>query len=139
MRRKGSVLLMEDDPGTAGTTMALVESLGYSATWVRDRSEALFALSATRIDVIMLDLITPRLDGLFVLEHLQRTRSHLLARVILTTGIPDRYLDNLDRGRICGVIEKPLDAGQLERLLDHCAARVHLPSAGAGEVPELFD
>jgi CheY-like chemotaxis protein len=138
MRRKGSVLLMEDDPRTAGATMALIESLGYSATWVRDRSEALFALSATRIDVIMLDLIMPGLDGLFVLEHLQRTKSHLLPRVILTTGIPDRYIGNVDRGRICGVIAKPLDAGQLERLLDHCAARVDLPCAG-GEVPELFD
>jgi CheY-like chemotaxis protein len=139
MRRKGSVLLMEDDPPTAAATIALIESLGYSVTWVRDRNEALFALAATRIDVIMLDVIMPRLDGLFVLEHLQRTKSHLLNRVILTTGIPNRHIGNLDRGRICGVIEKPLDAAQLERLLDHCAGRVHLPSAGAGEVPELFD
>jgi CheY-like chemotaxis protein len=139
MRPKGSVLLMEDDPGTAHGTTALIESLGYSVAWVRDRNEALFALSATRIDVILLDLIMPRLDGLFVLEHLQRTKSHLLSRVILTTGIPDRYIDNLDRSRICGVIEKPLDAEQLEGLLNHCAARVHLPCAGAGEVPEMFD
>jgi len=130
---------MEDDPDTAVGTATLIESFGYSVTWVRDRNAALLTLLETRIDVIMLDLIMPRLDGVFVLEHLQRTKSHLLSRVIVTTGIPDRYIDNLDRGRICGVIEKPVDAGQLERLLSHCAARVHLPCAGAGEVPELFD
>lgn len=131
--------MMEDDPETAVRTAALIDSFGYSVVWVRDRSEALLTLSERRIDVIMLDLIMPRLDGLFVLEHLQRTKSHLLSRVILMTGIPDRYIDNLDRGRICGVIEKPLDVGQLGRLLSHCAARVHLPCTSAGEMPEPFD
>lgn len=135
MAQQTTVLLMEDDADTASATAALIEALGYAATRVRNGRELLRALSENDFSAIMLDLIIPDLDGFAVLERLLLEKPHLLQRVIVTTWIPDKYIEGLDRSRICGVIEKPVDVEQLEHLLRHCTSRVRSNDEPGGEFP----
>jgi CheY-like chemotaxis protein len=116
-----SVLLVEDDRHTAQVSSAVVEELGYAVTWVPNGREALDAISASDFDAILLDLVMPDVDGFVVLERLQSTNAELLRRVIVTTGIPARYVDHLDQSKIGGVIHKPMDIARLEHLLSRCA------------------
>ncbi len=133
-----SVLLVEDDRHTAQVTSAAVEELGYAVKWVTNGSEALEALCTSDFDGVMLDLVMPEIDGFVVLDRLQSIRPELLRRVIVTTGLPDRYADRLDARKICGVIQKPLDIARLEPLLRSCSREKPRGFEPAGEIPSLI-
>jgi CheY-like chemotaxis protein len=136
-RPKRSVLLVEDDSQTARVTSDALEQLGYTCEWLPGGGKVLETVSASRFDAIMLDLIMPDVDGFAVLECLKSRKPELLRRVVVTTGMPAKYLnaidDAIDRSRICGVVQKPVDFGQLRHLLHRCA-EVTLFEAG-GESP----
>jgi CheY-like chemotaxis protein len=118
--RKSSLLLVEDDPAAAAIVSAIVEERGYEVTRADDGSEALVALANRDFDAIVLDLIMPELDGFSVLERLQSTKPYLVRRVIVTTGIPERYGGGFDLNGVCGLLRKPIDVSELKRLLDRC-------------------
>lgn len=130
-----SALLVEDDPLTAKVTTDLLEQLGYSCRWLACGSKVLEALTSSRFDVIMLDLVMPGVDGFTVLQRLEAETPHLLRRVVVTTGIPAKYRDALDRKCICGIVPKPLDIEELRPLLRRCEDEVAFE--GGGETPFL--
>ena len=133
--QKGSVLLVEDDHPTALATRQVLDELGYSVEWVENGLDALEALAERQFDAIMLDLVMPQADGFTVLDHFHSQRPGLLRRVIVTTGIPEKYVQALDRSAIGGIVQKPLDACRLEQLLRDCTQRGEVPFEPAGESP----
>jgi len=116
-----SVLLVEDDRATAQATIDALEELGYSTHWALDGEEALEVLTAHDFDAIVLDLVMPHVDGFTVLEHFCSRNPALLRRIIVTTGMPDKYVEDLEGVALCGVVHKPLDIAKLERLVRTCA------------------
>jgi CheY-like chemotaxis protein len=129
------VLLVEDDPVTANATRVVIEELGYSVEWAADGREALEAVSTRTFDVILLDLIMPLVDGFQVLEHFRLEHPGLLRRVIVTTGIADKYLQIVDQSTIGGILRKPLDARKLEQLVLDCIRPEQVPFEPGGECP----
>ncbi len=134
-RPKRSVLLVEDDPPTAKVMTEMLEQLGYSSEWVASGDKVLEMVSSSRFDVIMLNLVMPDIDGFTVLQRLESLMPHLLHRVLITTGMPTKYLEELDRKQICGIVKKPVDVGELQHLLIRCAGDV--PFEAGGESPVL--
>jgi len=132
-RPKRSVLLVEDDSQTARVTSDGLEQLGYTCEWLPGGGKVLETVTASRFDAIMLDLIMPDLDGFAVLECLKSQKPELLRRVVVTTGMPGKYLGSIDRNRICGIVQKPVDFGELRHLLHRCGDTV--PFEGGGESP----
>lgn len=121
MNRGGrSVLVVEDDQATARATMEVLRQLGYTTAWARDGGAALEALAAREFDAIMLDLVMPGIDGFTVLDHVHLHDPALLRRVIVITGMPDKYVSALERSALCGVIRKPVDVATLKPLLAEC-------------------
>jgi CheY-like chemotaxis protein len=114
-----SVLLVEDDRVTANVTIGVLDELGYSAEWAQNGTEALELLGTREFDAIMLDLVMPHLDGFAVLDRF-RAEGAALRKVIVITGMPDRYLDALDAGALGGILRKPVDVWRLKGLLNDC-------------------
>lgn len=115
-----SLLLIEDDDTTAALLQGVAEELGYRVMVARTGKEALQHLASDEYAAVMLDLVMPDVDGFAILEYLQSTRPHLLRRVIVTTGMPDRYASSIDRSRICALLHKPIDTRQLSAALQRC-------------------
>lgn len=131
-----SVLLVEDDPLTAKATAKVLKRLGYSCRWLTcGGGKVLETVSWSTFDAILLDLDMPDVDGFTVLERLESRKPDLLDRVVVTTGMPAKYLDELDRKRICGVVRKPVNIRELQRLLNRCNGVV--PFEAGGESPVL--
>jgi DNA-binding response OmpR family regulator len=132
---QGSVLLIEDDSLTAVAAMALLEHMGYAAEHVRNGADAWEMLSTRDYDAIMLDLVMPKVDGFAVLDQVHAAKPSMLPRVIVTTGMPEKYIGALDRHAIGGFIRKPIEVNVLEPLLRRVADRWQ-PPEGGGEMPD---
>ena len=66
------VLLVEDDPGIAASTIAGLESAGFEVQHVRDGRSGLAMVAAAKPDVVLLDLGLPDLDGQDVAREIRR-------------------------------------------------------------------
>ena len=101
------VLVADDDPMVVDLVRQLLEGEGCEVEAAADGQEALAAIAQRQPDVLLLDLLMPRLDGFGVLEQLeQNPASSSLPVIILTAkelGPDERAL--LQR-RVLTVIEK---------------------------------
>jgi len=111
------VLLIEDDHATAAATMAILHELAFAVEWAHDGRGAIDALARRDFDMIMLDLVLPDIDGFGVLEHLHAEHANLLSRVVIMTGMPEKYLHSLPARELGGILRKPVDVTELQRLL----------------------
>jgi two-component system OmpR family response regulator len=66
------VLVVEDDEGTAGFIAAGLATRGHEPTVARDGREGYERAGADRFDVIVLDRMLPKLDGLGVVALMRK-------------------------------------------------------------------
>ena len=69
------LLVVDDDPHVVDLVRQLLEGQPYEIEAAVDGQAALEAIARRQPDVILLDLLMPRLDGFGVLEYLHRTPS----------------------------------------------------------------
>lgn len=60
---KGKILLVEDDKLQAQTTKDYLESIGYDVIWTENGKTALKIAKTQTIDIILLDIILPDING----------------------------------------------------------------------------
>ena len=68
------ILVVDDDPDMRDAITIILESKGYQIVTAQDGVEALANLKAERPDLMMLDLLMPKMDGFAVLKELQDAR-----------------------------------------------------------------
>ena len=69
--RDRHVLVVEDDPAIADAVRRRLESEGYTVDVVHDGQAAVEAAAATVYDLVVLDVMLPRLDGIEVCRQVQ--------------------------------------------------------------------
>jgi CheY-like chemotaxis protein len=84
--RHGRVLVVDDDPNVVDLVRQFLEGEAYEIATAMDGQEALEAIGRQRPDVILLDLLMPRLDGFAVIEHLQQDPRHRSIPVVVLTA-----------------------------------------------------
>lgn len=132
-----AVLLVEDDHITAQAMTRLVQELGYAVISAHSVQEALHRLSECGYAAILLDLVMPEVDGFTLLEHLTITRPDLMRRVIVATGMPEKYVTTIYKHQICGMLQKPIDPAALSMLLERCVSHGTASFEPAGESPQI--
>jgi CheY-like chemotaxis protein len=80
------LLVVDDDPHVLDLVRQLLEDQPYEIEAAVDGQAALAAIARRRPDVILLDLLMPRLDGFAVLEYLHRTLRYRDIPVIVLTA-----------------------------------------------------
>ena len=71
------LLLVEDEPGLVLTLTDRLAREGYTTETVGDGETALARATADAFDLILLDVMLPRLSGFDVLRDLRRIHSHI--------------------------------------------------------------
>ena len=72
MREK--ILVVDDDPDILDAITMILESQGYEVVTAQDGVEGLANLRAEKPDLMILDLLMPKLDGFAVCKELQDPR-----------------------------------------------------------------
>jgi DNA-binding response OmpR family regulator len=70
----GKILVVDDDPDILDAVTMILESQGYQVFTARDGIEGLATLKAENPDVMILDLMMPKMDGFAVCKELQDPR-----------------------------------------------------------------
>jgi len=92
------VLIVEDDHRLAASVRRGLEEAGFAADTVYDGEEAVAAALTTAYDVILLDVMLPKLDGIAVSRQLRRQRMN--APILMLTArdsLEDKVL-GLEKG-----------------------------------------
>ncbi len=84
--RVAKILVVDDNPDNVELARAVVESAGYAAVTASDGIEALECVKASLPDLILLDVMMPRLDGLGVLQALRNNPATSQIPVIMLTA-----------------------------------------------------
>lgn len=95
---KASILVVEDD---AAIRTAIEEKLrleGYEVVIARDGEEARDRLADERLDLVVLDRMLPRLDGLELLRWLRGHWPELPVLILSARGTEDEKIEGLRRG-----------------------------------------
>lgn len=125
----GKILVVDDDPDILDALAMILESRGYQVCTARDGIEGLANLKAERSDLMILDLLMPKMDGFAVCKELQDPRwskSKDMSILILTSVREDasRRRYELETGLELNVddyVEKPISPDillqRVERLI----------------------
>jgi DNA-binding response OmpR family regulator len=132
----GRILIVDDDPNTLEILRRWLNREGYATVSADNGPACLDALGKEAVDVIVLDVMMPGMDGLQVCERLREHATWRTIPVVLLTAKDD--IETRSRGMLLGVSEyltKPvnklelfarlqaqLHSRELERKLDATAA-----------------
>lgn len=104
------VLIVEDDRGTRELYRQALAACGYAVVAVEDGVDALRRIEADHPDVVVLDLMLPRLGGEDVYLEMRANRATTDIPVVIVTGAETRSLEG-DALRY--LLRKPVEQGAL--------------------------
>ncbi len=114
MRDPPLILIADDNPASLDILETRLSRQGYEVVTARDGEEALLAARERRPDLILLDVMMPRKDGLQVCRELKGDRTQPFMPIILVTAKADP--NDVVAGLECGgdeYLTKPVDHAAL--------------------------
>jgi len=119
----GIVLIAEDDPHFGPQLEEVIKSSGYRCKLVKSGEDALKAISKETIDIMILDLNLPVIDGIEVYTRLQ-DEDRVIPTVIITGHAADhaQSLASMRNMKVTGILNKPFDPSVLLSHLKDMAA-----------------
>lgn len=120
-----SLLIVEDDASTLSLLAAVARREGYDALLAGDGETAFGFLAANEIDLMLLDLLLPRVSGFDILRHLSKNSPKMLDRTIVITAAADSLLRNChELSLTAAVFRKPIDLNDLVAEMHRCSTPV---------------
>jgi CheY-like chemotaxis protein len=113
-RRGATVLVAEDDEDLRGVLTTSLTRDGHRVLQARDGAEALAVIERDHVDLLVLDLMMPNIDGFGVLTRLKDLRNGGSIPVIVVTGT-DRSTTEMQALRLGAnvYLSKPVEAAAL--------------------------
>jgi len=120
-KEQSYILVVDDDPDILDSVTTVLESQSYRLRTARDGVQCLEWIKEEIPDLLILDLLMPRMDGFAVIQELRSSTKYAnLSIIILTTVIEDasRRRYELETGLEMDVqdyVEKPVSPAELLR------------------------
>ena len=125
MNENLSILIVDDDPDILDGIVVILESQDYDLRTARDGVQCLNLLKEEVPDLLILDLLMPRMDGWGVIREVRSdSRYANMPIMVLTTVIEDasRRRYELETGQAMDIqayIEKPAKPGDLLTMVEN--------------------
>lgn len=109
-----NVLLVDDNEQNLELLVAYLEDLGCELRTAKDGADALEAVAQRRPDLLLLDVMMPRMSGFQVCARLKREPATANIPVVMVTALNE--VADVERARDCGAndfITKPVNKSEL--------------------------
>jgi two-component system response regulator MprA len=124
-----TILVVDDDPKILSVLGRGLRFEGYEVQLAADGVEALRIARVEQLDLVVLDVMLPGMDGLEVCQRLRRGTNVPILMLTARDAVPDR-IAGLDHGADDYLI-KPFDFDELLARIRALLRRTHPPSEGA--------
>ncbi|MBN2522300.1 MAG: response regulator [Bacteroidales bacterium] len=134
------ILIADDEPIGRELLEAILVPEGYDLIISKDGEDALNAAIEHKPDIILLDVMMPKMDGFEVCEHIRKTKETAHIPIFLITALDDR--DSKIRGIDAGAddyISKPFDRIEILAKVKNSANLVHYRSQNKNEQQYDYD
>ncbi len=107
-----SILIVDDDLNLCTVLKEELEEVGYNSNFVNNGTEALDFLKNNQVDLVLLDLKMPSMDGFDVLKAIEQNQ--IKSKIIVLTAYADvkSAIDSAKMGAT-DFISKPYDFDEL--------------------------
>lgn len=102
-KAKPTVLLVEDDTFLSGMYVKKLNIEGFDVQLASDGEEGLRETKAVLPDIVLLDIVLPKMDGFHVLEGIKKDEKTKKIPVILLTNLGQK--EDVDRGLTLGAAD----------------------------------
>jgi len=118
---KRKVLIVDDDRDIVTIVSTILGGRGWDIKAAYNGREALEAVTLSKPDIILLDIMMPEMNGIEVLKRIKKIDTD--ARIIMITAFGDveSYLDSMELGAY-EYINKPFETDELLEMIDRVAA-----------------
>ena len=89
MEKHSKVMIVDDEDRIRRLMEALVTALGYDVIMARDGEEALQKVRKTPPDIILLDVMMPKMNGFEVARRLKEGEETRIIPVVMVTALKD--------------------------------------------------
>lgn len=127
MRKDRTILIVDDDAAIRRSFEKFLRAEGYLVSTAEDGLAGWEKICGERPDVVLLDLTMPRMDGIALLEKMQRELERAMPLVITVTAHGD--LSNAVKATQLGsydFLTKPIPLEKLRLTLKRAFERIHL-------------
>jgi two-component system cell cycle response regulator DivK len=130
-----TILVVEDNPTNMRLAVYVLESAGHTVLTASDAEAGLTLARASVLDLILMDIQLPGMDGLEATAHLKQNPATRAIPVIALTALAMKGDEERIRAAGCdGYIAKPMS---YKDLLSTVSARLDGTSVGADGVREI--
>lgn len=107
------ILLVDDDPDTRQLVTMIIEKAGHKIQTTGHGKAALTLLEHEKVDIILLDIMMPEVDGLNVLENIRMVSE---APVIMLTALSDAHI--MEQSYLLGADDYIIKPFAMNKLID---------------------
>ena len=118
--RKGRILIADDNPVNQELLEAYLADGNYEIEFASDGLETLAKVSTFRPDVILLDIMMPKLSGFEVCEELKKSAGTQNVMILMVTALSD--LGDIERAVAAGCddyLSKPVHKLELRKRVEN--------------------
>ena len=113
------ILIVDDDMINRKLLNVLLKKNGYETIEAENGSEALYVIKNESIDMVLLDIVMPVMNGIELLERLKQDEQFKTIPIAILTTDDTRKNEALEKGA-CEVLIKPIKEPDLKTLLIKC-------------------
>jgi DNA-binding NtrC family response regulator len=125
MNPKIKILVIDDEEDMLRGFGKLLEAQGHQPYLVSNASSASKILEEKEIDIVFTDLLMPDIDGLQILELVQKHDASIPVIIFSAYGTVDRAVSAMKAGAF-DFIEKPFDAERVSLVIQKAINHIHL-------------
>jgi DNA-binding NtrC family response regulator len=114
---KRVILIVEDDPTVGESIRLLLKKRGYAILLAPNGKEALHLFRQEFVDLVITDLVMPKMDGIELLEAVKGLRSETEVIVISAQGTIEKAVQAIKLGAF-DFIEKPINPRVISLLVE---------------------
>jgi CheY-like chemotaxis protein len=129
MLSRGNILVVDDEVNLCRILDAKLSRSGYEVMTVHDGLQAVEKVRERRFDLVLLDLILPKLGGVEALERIRKIDSDLPVIVMTACENSDALARAQDQG-VAAFVSKPFDLDRLVHLVQTASAGGRTPEEG---------
>ncbi len=119
-----TVLIIDDEAGVTRLTERLLKRSGYQVVGVNQPQLGLDLLNKEPIDLLLVDIRMPGLNGFQVMEHARQAHPNIAIVVMTGYGTVDIAVEALRRGAN-GMVLKPFTGEELVQSVDQALKETH--------------